>query len=124
MPEVSSAITTVVFDDSFAEVKPRSMYWWFMGFQNLTTVEGIEYLNTSECTNMNSMFFQCKKLTSINVNNFDVSKVTNASAMFGNCTSLTTITCDNAWDIETAVYMFDGCGALKNEPKNVTYSSL
>ena len=115
-------INTVVFDDSFAEVKPRSMYWWFMGFSNLTTIEGIENLKTSECTNMNSMFFQCGSLTSINVNSFDVSKVTNASAMFGQCTNLETITCDNAWDIETAVYMFDGCGDLKNTPKNVAYS--
>ncbi len=115
-------ITTVVFDDSFADVKPRSMYWWFMGFHNLTTIEGIENLNTSECTNMNSMFFKCDDLTSINVNKFDVSKVTNASAMFGQCTSLTTITCDNAWDIETAVFMFDGCGALRNTPKSVVYN--
>ena len=115
-------ITTVVFDDSFADVKPRSMYWWFMGFVKLTTIEGIEYLNTSECTNMNSMFFQCGKLESIDVNKFDVSKVTNASAMFGQCTSLTTITCDNAWDIETAVFMFDGCGDLKNTPKSVVYN--
>ena len=115
-------ITTVAFDSSFKDVKPRSMYWWFMGFHNLTTIEGIENLNTSECTNMNSMFFECNKLTSINVNKFDVSKVTNASAMFGQCTSLTTITCDNAWDIETAVFMFDGCGALRNTPKSVAYN--
>ena len=107
-------ITTVVFDASFAEVKPRSMYWWFMGFLKLTTIEGIEYLNTSECTNMNSMFFDCRSLKEINVNNFDVSKVTNASAMFGYCLDLATITCDNAWDIETAVHMFDACGNLKN----------
>ena len=116
-------ITTVVFDESFAEVKPRSMYWWFMGFLKLTTIEGIEYLNTSECTNMNSMFFDCQSLKEINVNNFDVSKVTNASAMFGYCLDLATITCDNAWDIETAVHMFDACGNLKNEPKGVTFSS-
>ncbi len=115
-------ITTVVFDDSFADVKPRSMYWWFMEFQYLTTITGIENLNTSECTNMNSMFFKCYGLTSINVNKFDVSKVTNASAMFGQCTHLTTITCDNAWDIETAVFMFDGCGALRNTPKSVAYN--
>ena len=115
-------ITTVVFDESFADVKPRSMYWWFMEFQYLTTITGIKNLNTSECTNMNSMFFKCYGLTSINVNNFDVSEVTNASAMFGQCTNLETITCDNAWDIETAVFMFDGCGKLRNTPKNVAYS--
>lgn len=115
-------ITEVVFDGSFAQVKPRSTNRWFCGFAALETITGIDNLNTSECTNMNSMFFDCPRLTSINVNGFDVSEVTNASAMFGQCTNLKTITCDNAWDIETAVFMFDGCAALRNTPKSVVYN--
>lgn len=109
-----SNITIVVFDESFAQVKPKSMNRWFMEFAALNTIEGIEYLNTSECTNMNSMFYSCDALTSINVNNFDVSEVTNASAMFQYCTYLETITCNNAWDIATTEYMFSGCSMLRN----------
>ena len=119
-----SNITTVVFDESFAVVKPRSMNRWFNGFTVLSTITGIENLNTSECTNMNSMFFECTSLTSINVNGFDVSEVTNATAMFRACSNLVTITCNQAWDIETADYMFKGCEKLKNTTPDpdVTYN--
>ncbi len=109
-----NGITTVDFDESFATVRPRSLNRWFQGFERLETITGIENLNTSECTNMNSMFYGCESLTEINVNNFDVSKVTNCSAMFRGCTHITTINCNQAWDIETAVYMFVGCTALNN----------
>ena len=112
--ENQNNITTVVFDDSFAQVRPRSLNRWFQGFGSLEAITGIENLNTSECTNMNSMFYGCESLTEINVNNFDVSKVTNCSAMFRGCLGLATITCNQAWDIETAVYMFVGCTALNN----------
>ena len=116
-------IIYVVFDESFAQVKPRSTNRWFSGFERLTTITGIQNLNTSECTNMNSMFYGCSSLTSINVNNFDVSEVTNATTMFRSCSNLVTITCDNAWNIETADNMFLDCENLKNTTPDpdVTY---
>ena len=117
-------ITEVVFDGSFAQVKPRSTNRWFCGFTALETITGIDNLNTSECTNMNSMFYDCSSLTSINVNGFDVSEVTNATAMFRACSNLVTITCDQAWDIEAADNMFKGCNNLTNTKPDpdVTYN--
>ncbi|MBO4813866.1 MAG: BspA family leucine-rich repeat surface protein [Muribaculaceae bacterium] len=110
--EVKAEVTTVVFDSSFALVEPTSCYTWFNGFGNLTNITGLEYLNTSQVTNMNSMFLSCHSLVSIDVNSFDVSKVTNASAMFRACSNLTTIYCDNSWDIPTTVGMFAGSTQL------------
>ena len=107
-------VTEVVFDESFTNVKPKSFFKWFWEFHSLTTITGIENLNTSEATNMNSMFYDCSNLETINVNGFDVSKVTNATAMFKFCQELTTITCNNSWSIAVTDNMFTACTKLKN----------
>lgn len=109
---VRSSAQKVVFDESFAQLRPTSCFEWFNGLTNLSTIEGIENLNTSEVTNMNSMFFMCSSLTTLNVNSFDVGKVTNASSMFRACTNLTTIFCDNTWNIGTSLGMFQGSNKL------------
>ena len=114
-------VTTVAFDPTFVKVRPQSLFMWFANFKKLATIEGIEYLNTSECTNMNSTFFGCEALHEINVNGFDVSKVTNATTMFRSCSVLTTIYCDQAWDIKTADAMFKDCKELKNVAKGIKY---
>ncbi|MBR5102831.1 MAG: BspA family leucine-rich repeat surface protein, partial [Muribaculaceae bacterium] len=105
---VKDNVTCVVFDESFAAVKPKSCYSWFFSFKNLATIEGLSNLNTADVNNMNSMFLSCKALTTIDVNTFDVSKVTNATAMFRQCENLTTIYCDSTWNISTSGSMFLG----------------
>ena len=84
-------IKTVVFDASFANARPTSCHYWFCNFTNLTTIEGIEYLNTENVTNMNSMFDRCSALTSLDLTNFNTAKVSDMSYMFMGCTALTTI---------------------------------
>ena len=114
-------VTEVVFDASFTKVKPKSFFKWFWQFHSLTTITGIGNLNTSEATNMNSMFYDCSKLETINVNGFDVSKVTNATAMFKSCVKLTTITCNNSWSIAVTDNMFLSCNDLKNTSAGIEY---
>ena len=106
--EVNSNLEKVVFDESFAQVRPTSCYEWFLLMYRLTTIEGLENLNTSEVTNMNSMFYECSSLSTLNLDSFDVSKVTNTTTMFRNCSSLTRIFCDQTWNINTSEFMFDG----------------
>ena len=101
-------ISTVVFEEGFADMRPKSCYSWFYGFSGLTGFVGLDNLNTSQVTNMNSMFHACSALTSIDVNSFDVGSVTNASTMFRACNQLTTIYCDNTWNIPTTSMMFLG----------------
>lgn len=109
---IASSVTTVVFDASFAEARPKSLYWWFCNMSNLTSITGFTYLNTSEVTNMNSTFYGCNKLVTLDLDNFDMTKVTNATSMFRNCQSLTTIYCSKSWSIGTAENMFSHCFAL------------
>ena len=105
-------VTRVVIDKSFADVRPKSLQSWFY-FKNLTTIEGIENLNTSEVTTMKYMFYGCKSLTSLNVDGFDMSKVNDVSSMFSGCQSLTTIYCSQTWNISNSNYLFSECDKLK-----------
>ena len=49
-------VKKVVFDASFASARPTNCYGWFKDFTNLTTIEGFEYLNTENVTNIQWMF--------------------------------------------------------------------
>ena len=112
--------TKVVFEKGFADARPTSCHAWFLRYFDLKTIEGIENLNTSAVTNMNSMFMACTGLETLDLRKFDVSKVTNATTMFRACSKLTTIYCNDTWDIETTVQMFDGATKLKGA---VSYDS-
>ena len=83
--------TTVVFDESFKDVRPTSCYKWFESFSQLTTIEGIENLNTEEVTNMSYMFYYCSRLTSLNLSSFSTAKVTDMYRMFSGCSGLTSL---------------------------------
>lgn len=50
-------IEKVVFDASFAAARPTSCLCWFAGCMELKTIEGIEYLNTENVTDLSLMFF-------------------------------------------------------------------
>ena len=103
---MSGVVERVVFDHSFEEVRPTSLSGWFSSFYELTAIEGIEHLNTSEVTTMNSMFAACHKLTEVEVDGFDMSKVENVSSMFSN-TGLAKIYCNKTWsNIEISGNMF------------------
>ena len=108
-------INKVVFDASFASARPTSCYYWFTGCSNLTTIEGIEYLNTEKVTDMICMFFHCSSLTSLDLSNFNTANVTDMGYMFNGCSALTTIYASNKFvtDLVTkSTDMFSGCDKL------------
>ena len=103
-----------IFDASCADYYPTSTNGMFWACNQLTSIEHIEYLNTSQVTNMGSMFYVCPKLTSIDLSHFDTHNVTNMSEMFSHCSSLTEFDF-NALDYSSAVNMsemFSYCTGL------------
>ena len=110
----ANIIKKVVFDASFANARPTSCYKWFYDCTNLTTIEGIEYLNTENVTNMNGMFYACLALTTLDIANFDTKNVTNMSHMFTDCYTLTTLDVSNfdTQNVTNMSGMFWGCAAL------------
>ena len=111
----NASVTKVVFDPSFAGARPTTTCDWFYGMTNLESITGMEYLNTSEVTNMNWMFLECSKLTSVDVSHFNTSKVTSMYSMFNSCTGLTSLDLSsfNTSNVEIMIYMFYGCSNLR-----------
>ena len=93
-PNVTN-VTKVVFDPAFANARPTTCYAWFQGYVNLTSIEGIEYLNTSQVTDMHNMFYNCYHLQTTDFSGFDTRKVKDMSNMFYNCGSLKSLDISN-----------------------------
>ena len=127
----ANIIKKVVFDASFANARPTNCHLWFYGCKNLTTIEGIEYLNTENVTSMSLMFSGCSALTTLNLSNFDTQSVTNMTGMFSDCRALTTLDVSNfnTQNVTDMSFMFFNCSAIttldiaKFDTKNVTNMS-
>ena len=107
-------VTKVVFDPAFANVRPTNCYAWFQGCVNLTSIEGIEYLNTSQVTNMQNMFSECLRLQTTDFSGFDTRKVKDMSYMFYNCSSLKSLDISNfnTSEVTDMRGMFESCIGL------------
>ena len=121
-------IEKVVFDASFAAARPTSCRYWFVGCTELKTIEGIEYLNTENVTDMYAMFYGCNNLTALDVSDFDTKNVTNMTGMFYECNNLTTLNVSNfdTKNVTDMGWMFYHCNNLTTlnvanfDTKNVT----
>ena len=82
---------------------------------NLTSIDGLTYLDTSNVTSMYYMFRGDAKVTSLDVSHFDTSKVTDMSAMFSDMTALQSLDVRN-FDTSQVVYfryLFSNDASLK-----------
>lgn len=75
-------IKTVVFDESFKDARPKDCGGWFWSFEALTTIEHLDYLNTSEVDDMRLMFSSCTSLETLDLSSFNTEKVTTMATMF------------------------------------------
>ncbi len=109
-------VREVVFDESFKYARPKSCDTWFDEQTSLTSIEGMSNLNTSEVTNMKQMFYNCKKLTSLDLSSFNTEKATDMTEMFGNCIGLTSLDLSsfNTTQVTFMNGMFRGCSGLSS----------
>ena len=88
-------------------------------------VDFIAGLDTSNVTDMSSMFRNCGKLTTIPL--LDTSNVTSMGGMFNGCSSLTTVPSLDTSNVTMINSMFDHCSSLTTIPlldtSNVTNMS-
>ena len=108
-------VTTVVFDESFKYFYPTSCREWFSTGYYLKNIEGLEYLNTNEVTDMSQMFKACYSLPNIDLTHFNTDKVTEMDQMFYACWSLTTLDLSefNTSSVATMYQMFMSCNSLQ-----------
>lgn len=108
-------ITKVVFDESIANCTSlTSTAYWFLFFQNLTSIEGISNLKTDNVSDMTYMFGSCFKLTDIDVSGFKTDNVTTMGSMFQYCRNLTSLDLSGfkTDNVTSMAGMFFGCSLL------------
>ena len=119
-------VTKAVIDPSIKNVPLTSTYSMFYGgvsqdpfgiyaLENMTEIEGLENLNTSAVTDMESMFFGCYALTQLDLSSFNTSAVTNMNGMFSMCQALTQLDLSsfNTSNVKDFNCMFAFCNKLK-----------
>ena len=108
-------IKSVVFDESVKDARPTTCVSWFLWFEALTTIEHLDYLNTSEVEYMNSMFTKCTGLETLDLSSFNTEKVKNMYAMFDGATNLRSIKLPKGFigsSVTDLNGMFRGCASL------------
>ena len=121
-------VTKAVINPSMKDTLLTSMGNMFYGgvdwyshneytLEKLTTIEGLENLNTSNVTDMNGLFAGCNLLASLNISSFNTSKVTDMNSMFFDCMALESIPFGASFSTANVTdmrYMFAYCQALKS----------
>ncbi len=108
-----SAVQKAVFDESVKIIYIKDFGNWFKDFTSMTSIEHLDYINTSHAIYLDYMFSHCESLEEIDLRSFDVEDVKYTSYMFDGCSSLKTIYCNDQWEIQNMNKMFAGCTALQ-----------
>ena len=112
--ERAATVTSVNIADS--GIAPASLTAWFNGFSQLTSITGLDKLNTSGVTNMDNMFDGCSSLREITgVGNWDTSQVASMTSTFSGCSALTLISGIGNWNtakLDVAASTFGNCLSL------------
>ena len=90
----------------------RSMFW---ACENLTALD-VSNFNTSKVTTMENMFGYIRNITSLSLKNFDTSKVTTMSQMFYEDSKLTSLDLSsfNTSNVTSMYSMFNNCKGLSS----------
>ena len=84
------------------------------GFSSMRYIKGIPFYNTSNVTDMGSMFNGCSNL--ITIPQLDTSKVTNMEYLFAGCTSLVIIPLIDTTNVTNMLSLFSSCKKLASIP--------
>lgn len=112
----ANKVTYAELTDAFiANYHPQSCGYMFIGCRQITSIKNIEYLKTDQATSMERMFHYCKKLESLDLNQWDVSNCQSIAHIFRECTGLKHLNVSN-WNtsnVSTANAAFSGCASLQ-----------
>ena len=97
---------------NFDTSQVTNMSSMFRGMSNLTTLN-LSNFDTSQVTNMDSMLASVSNLTTIDLSSFDTSKVTDISAMFYDLSNLITLNLSN-FDTSRVTNMQDMFYGMRN----------
>ena len=109
------AITNIDFGDHFNTTNVTNMASMFDGCNSLTSLD-LSNFNTTNVTNMAYMFYKCLNLTSLDLSSFNTENVEKMSNMFNKCFNLTSLNLSsfNTENVTNMECMFDSCYSLTN----------
>ena len=90
----------------------------FAGLSELEDISGLEYLDTSELTNFESMFSGDLKLKSVDISSFNTKNLNSIANMFQGCRNLTDIKLCNTSNVINMDGVFENCQSLKSFDTN------
>ncbi len=113
---LTAKVLTAVIDPSFTNARPTSTAYWFRQMNNLASIAGLTYLNTSEVTCMDNMFYNCQNLAELDLSHFNTANVTSMRYMFIFCKSLTKLDLSSfdTGKVTSMFDMFDSCSKLES----------
>ena len=86
-----ASLEKVVFEESFKKFEPTTLSSFFKELKSLTSISGLENLNTTHVTDMSKMFYNCYNLSSFNLSQFNTGNVEKMNEMFYNCHTLNSL---------------------------------
>ena len=86
-----ASLEKVVFEESFKKFEPTTLSSFFKGLKSLTSISGLENLNTTHVTDMSKMFYNCYELNSLDLSQFNTGNVEKMNEMFYNCHGLNSL---------------------------------
>ena len=109
-------IKNIVFDESFKTYAPTALYSFFKDLTELETIKDLKYLNTANVKYMSDMFWDCKKLSSLDLSKFNTEKVEGMISMFEDCKNLSSLDLSkfNTEKVTDMRGMFCGCQNLSS----------
>ena len=110
-----SNLTQINFNNFFNTSNVTNMGSMFRDCSSLANLD-LSSFNTSNVTNMWYMFYNCSSLTSLDLSIFNTSKVTDMGYMFSVCSSLTSLDLSSfdTSNVTNMSWMFQGCSSLTN----------
>ena len=110
-----ASLEKVVFEESFKKFKPTTLSSFFEELKSLTSISGLENLNTTHVTDMSKMFYYCHGLNSLDLSAFNTAKVNNMYRMFYYCFAKTIdLSSFNTANVENMDEMFAGASLVVN----------
>lgn len=111
---INISTKTIIIDESFKDYEPTTLQNFFSHLTSLTTISGLENINTSKVTDMSYMFSTCRNLQTLDIEKLNTSNVTNMRGMFYECDYLTSLDLSNfdTSNVTSMGSMFNDCPRL------------
>lgn len=95
---------------------PSNAALYFCNYSMCKRFAGLDLLDTSDVTNMRSMFYGCESVKVLDVHTFNTSKVTDMHGMFYHCkkASIINVTGLNTSNVTRMSWMFGSCDEISS----------